>query len=187
MVVDQDYILANTERVIKRIKKGEIFIYPTDTIYGIGCNALLGDSVRRIRHLKQREIKPFSIIAPNMAWIKNNCEINDKGQKHLKKLPGPYTLFLRLKNLSILPEEVNPLADGTVGVRMPNHWFMDIVRMAGVPFITTSVNLSGMPYMTDLESLDETIKNNVDLIIYEGEIRGKESEKIDLTHKYMRV
>jgi tRNA threonylcarbamoyl adenosine modification protein (Sua5/YciO/YrdC/YwlC family) len=181
MIVDKKYAIENAEEIIRNILEGKIFIYPTDTIYGIGCSALNKSSVTKIRRLKQRALKPFSIIAPNISWVNANCEIIKGMEDQLGKLPGPYTLFLKLINNDALPEEVNPLENGTVGIRVPKYWFTDIISRAGVPFITTSVNVSGQPYMTDLDDLDETIKNNVDFIIYEGEIKGKESTKIDLT------
>jgi tRNA threonylcarbamoyl adenosine modification protein (Sua5/YciO/YrdC/YwlC family) len=185
MILDKKYAVENEDEIIKNILEGKIFIYPTDTIYGIGCSALNKDSIAKIRRLKQRALKPFSIIAPNMSWIKENCETIESTEEHLGKLPGPYTLFLKLKNSDQsaggLPEEVNPLENGTIGIRIPRCWFTDIISKAGIPFITTSVNVSGMPYMTEFDDLDETIKNNVDFIIYEGEIKGRESTKIDLT------
>ncbi len=181
MLIDKKYTLTNKDLIIKEILRGSIFIYPTDTIYGIGCNALNKKSISKIRRLKQREIKPFSVIAPNMLWIRNSCNIDKKVEKYLDKLPGPYTLFLRLQDGIKMPEEINPLENGTIGVRIPRHWFTSLISEANIPFITTSVNLSGKPYMTKIDDLDETIKNNVDFIIYEGKTRSKESTKIDLT------
>lgn len=165
---------------VKEILTGKIFIYPTDTIYGIGCNALNKDSVAKIRSLKQRIAKPFSVIAPNKEWIRRNCKVNEEGEKWLLKLPGPYTLILERRIKNCVAKETNSLED-EIGVRIPDHWFTELIAKTGIPFVTTSVNLSGEPYMTSLEGLDETIKNNVDFIIYEGEIEGKESMKIDLT------
>ena len=77
----------NKADAVRRIKNGDVFIYPTDTIYGIGCNALNEDSVGRIRKIKRRESKPFSIIAPNKQWISKNFKILNKN--FIKKLPGP--------------------------------------------------------------------------------------------------
>lgn len=181
MIVDKKYSLENKPAVIKNIVAGKIFIYPTDTIYGVGCNALDENAVAKIRELKQREVKPFSIIAPSMSWIMDNCQISNEAKISLDKLPGPYTLFLKLKKPGILPDSVNPQKDGTIGIRIPRHWFTEIISNAGIPFITTSVNVSGMAHMTSMSNLDETIKNNVDFIIYEGEINGQVSTKIDLT------
>ena len=181
MVIDKKYVEDHRQEFINSMKDGSVFIYPTDTIYGLGCNALLGNSVTKIRLLKQREIKPLSIIAPGQNWIRKMCRIDYAAEEHLSNLPGPYTLILNLQYHKAVHEEVNPLENGTLGVRIPDHWFTKLIQEAEIPFITTSVNISGAPYMTSLETLDETIKNNVDFIIYEGENRGKESIKIDLT------
>ncbi len=62
------------EEIIEKILNGAIFIYPTDTIYGLGCNAMIDDSVKRIREWKNRET-PFSVIVPNKKWIEENCEV----------------------------------------------------------------------------------------------------------------
>ena len=62
-------------QIIKAIKSGAIFIYPTDTVYGIGCNAKLKESVARIRKIKKQFSRPFSVIAPSMDWIAKNLEI----------------------------------------------------------------------------------------------------------------
>ena len=182
MMYEKEQAKENKRDLIKDILMGKIFIYPTDTIYGLGCNALNEIAVNKIRLLKQRETKPFSIIVPNLDWIRENCVINEKIENHLKKLPGPYTFFLNLKNKKIFPENVNPTGNGTIGIRIPKRWFSEIISEANRPFITTSVNLSGEPFMVNLEDLNETIRSNVDYIIYEGPIIGRESEKINLTN-----
>ncbi len=182
MLFNKEETLQNREEIIESIISGKIFIYPTDTIYGIGCNALDSGAVAKIRQIKQRDSKPFSVIVPSEKWIRDNCNIGDSVEGHLGKLPGPYTLFLKLKEESAVASDINPLNNNaTVGVRIPAHWFTDLVVEAGIPFVTTSVNLSGEPHMTSLDNLDETIKNSVDFIIYEGPIEGQPSRKIDLT------
>ncbi|MEI6296062.1 MAG: L-threonylcarbamoyladenylate synthase [bacterium] len=178
-LIDKEYVENNQKEIIKAIQDGLVFIYPTDTIYGIGTNATKDDFVMKIRTIKQRETKPFSVIAPNIDWIKENCETDKETEKWLEKLPGRYTLFLDLKNTDCISDEVNPL-DDSIGVRIPQHWFTEIIEKSGIPFITTSANISGQSYMRKIEDLDEDIKNSVDYIIYEGEKIGKESEKVDL-------
>lgn len=170
--------------IIKAMKPpaggGAVIIYPTDTIYGIGVNALDDGAVKRLREIKGREFKPFSVIAPSLKWIRENCVTDFKEAKEaMAKLPGPYTIFFDLKNKNCVSPSVNPL-DGSLGVRIPKAWFSDFVAAAGIPFVTTSVNLSGEPFMKKLEDLDDKIKNSVDYIIYEGELNGVPSEKIDL-------
>ena len=150
------------------IRKGKIFIYPTDTIYGLGCNFLNSESVEKIRDIKRRDGRPFSVIAPGKDWIRKNCVVNDKVEKWLDKLPGPYTLILDTDG-------------GSLGVRIPDNWFSLIVEKAGVPFVTTSVNISGKNSMEKLEDLDTEIEGKVDYIIYDGKLGGKASKIINLT------
>ena len=128
---------SNLEEIKKRILSGEIFIYPTDTIYGLGCDATNAKAVQKIRDLKKRGAVPFSVISPGVDWIKEHCVIKDFANEWLDKLPGPYTLVFELRPQKKLPKEVN--ANGkTLGVRIPNHWIAEIVKEIGKPIITTS-------------------------------------------------
>lgn len=86
--------------LISRLKK-EIFIYPTDTIYGIGCDAENKTLVKKIREIKNRDNGSFSVIAPSINWILENCETDKKQIK--KYLPGPYTLILKKKRRNFYP------------------------------------------------------------------------------------
>jgi tRNA threonylcarbamoyl adenosine modification protein (Sua5/YciO/YrdC/YwlC family) len=171
-IFTKEEALEYKEKLKKEILKGAIFIYPTDTIYGIGCNALNNKAVEKIRELKSRATNPFSIIAPGKKWIKDNCIIND--ENWLNNLPGPYTLVMEMKNKKAVSSHVNP-GIKTLGVRIPNNWFSKIVEEIGVPVVTTSVNKTGEPYMTSLEDVDDDIKHAVDYIFYEGERDGKPS------------
>lgn len=167
------------QSIIDSIINGAIFIYPTDTIYGIGCNAELSNSVKKIRKLKERAVNPFSVIAPSFDWIKENCIIAKKAEEWLEKLPGPYTLIFKLKN-NCVAKEVNPSLK-TLGIRIPNHWIRNIVAEAEVPIVTTSVNRANEDYMTSLEDLDPAIKGGIDFVLYEGKKEGKPSKIVDLT------
>jgi len=129
---------AKGQRIVQMIKEGAIFIYPTDTIYGIGCNALLPDAVNRIRAIKQRTDKPFSVIAPSKQWILKNFKVK---KIFVDKLPGPFTYILMPKNSLPVCAEVSNI--GTLGVRIPDHKFTKVIQKAKVPFVTTSVNISG--------------------------------------------
>ena len=174
------------DNILRDIKKGSVFIYPTDTIYGIGCNAKLDDAVDKIRQLKKRPKQPFSIIAPSREWIVKNCETNLRAKKWINKLPGAYTLILKLKEDSSVSKLVNP-GINTVGVRIPDHWFTHVVKEAKTPIITTSVNRHGENYMTELDDLDKDFKNNVDYIFFDGTIKGTPSTIVDLTKEKIEV
>lgn len=179
-VITREQLFLNKDLMRVRMKKGEIFIYPTDTIYGIGCNALDPEAVRRLRTIKGLDDeKPLSVIAPSKQWIEEHCALDFEAQQWLDKLPGPYTLILKLKDQAV-PKEVNNGA-GTLGIRIPHHWISACSQNINVPIITTSANKTGEDFMTSVEDLDLEIKSKVDLIIDEGPIQGKPSTIVNLS------
>jgi len=165
--------------ISEKISRGGIFIYPTDTVYGLGCNALRHEAVKKIRDIKESYKNPFSVIAPSKEWILENCFVNEEGKKWLKKLPGPITLILKLKNKECVVKEVNTGLD-TLGVRIPDNWFTGFVKWLNVPIITTSVNKTGNDFMTSMEDLDGSIKGSTDFVVYDGEKQGRPSKIVNL-------
>jgi L-threonylcarbamoyladenylate synthase len=173
------------QQIVEQIKKGAVFIYPTDTIYGIGCDATNEKAVARIRRIKGNNTRPFSVMAPDIDWIQDNCDIDSKEEEWLAKLPGPYTLVLILKNQKAVAENVSK--SESLGVRMPAHWAAELSRLARVPIVSTSANLSGGMYMTSLEDLNEEVRKSVDFIIDVGEVSGRPSTVVDLTESELKV
>jgi len=170
-----------TKNIIKdEIEVGAVFVYPTDTIYGIGCNALDSFAVKQIRKIKQRDEKLFSVIAPSKEWIIENCIVEDKYKKYLNKLPGPYTLIFRIRKKDAIVREVSK---GTLGVRIPNHWISEFVRELGFPVVTTSLNKSGEKPLTKISEIPKKMASKIDFAIDEGELNGKPSRVIGLTGK----
>jgi len=176
MIISKQQFLNNKKVYIKKIKQGSVFIYPTDTIYGLGCISTNKKSINKIKELKQRTNKPFSIIVPSKTWILKNCKINKNLKKYFKKLPGKYTLILELKNKKLSPNRNL----STIGIRIPKHWFSKIVKEIDMPIITTSVNISSERHMTSLKDLNKGIKSKVDFIIYLGRLNNKPSKIINL-------
>lgn len=180
-VLSKKKFLARRGFFIEEIIKGRIFIYPTDTIYGIGCSAKIASSVNRIREIKTRNNKPFSIIVPSKNWILENLKVDIAKIKLLKKLPGPYTFILDLKNKnSISKNEV--LGDkNSIGIRIPKNWFSNIISKSQIPFITTSVNICGKKHITQINQIPIEIINKVDYIIDCGIIDNPASTIIDIS------
>ena len=176
-------ILAVRKELIEAIKAGKIFIYPTDTLYGIGCNAENEENVEKIRKIKQRDgKKPLSIIAPSMSWIATH--VTNAFPNYLEKLPGPYTLLMTKKDkkwLSHVSETEK------IGIRIPQHVFTKLTHAANVPFITTSVNFAGKAFATSIEEIPKSIISKVDYVIDAGPIHTKPSTIIDLTGKEPKI
>jgi len=185
-VLNKDEFKLEKENIFEEIKNGAMFIYPTDTIYGIGCNALDYKSVKMVREAKERYTRPFSVIAPSKEWIRENCVVDKKKEQWIEKLPGPYTLILKLKDKDVIAPNVNSDMD-TLGVRIPKHWFTQELKKLGIPIVTTSANIIGEAFMTSLDDLNRKIKEKVDFIIYEGEIKGKPSQIVDLTKEEAEI
>ncbi len=163
--------MENEQKLIELIKSGDIFVYPTDTIYGLGCNALNEESVNRIKEIKGGDAnKPLSIIAPSREWIFENLIVDQKLVD--KYLPGPYTLILKKKNPDFLK---NASSSDALGVRIPCHEFTELIAKAGVPFITTSINLAGEKPIISLEELKPEIIEKVDVIINAGILNNRPS------------
>jgi L-threonylcarbamoyladenylate synthase len=176
-------MLLDEKDIIKNIKKGKIFIYPTDTIYGIGCDATNSKAVKKIREIKKKDNKPFSVIAPSKKWIIKNFYVN---KKYLKKLPGKYTLILKLKNKKVVSKYVNNNMS-TLGVRIPKHDITKIIQKSGKPFVSTSVNITGKDYIKNLKDLPKEILKNVDVIINVGVLNNEPSTIINLIGKKLKI
>lgn len=170
--------------VVDDIRNGRIFVYPTDTIYGIGCNALLDDAVRKVFCAKKRDASmALSVIAPSFEWICKYCDVDmDVVRKYL---PGPYTLIVRKKDAGFLFKVCG--GKGTLGARIIEHPMMKYFEMAGVPFVTTSVNVSGDAPACDVSGISDEILRFVDVVIDDGVIEGKASTLIDLSEGEEKV
>jgi len=184
--ITKKQFLQNQKFYIKKIKSGKIFIYPTDTIYGIGCIATDKKSIKKIREIKKRYEKPFSIIIPGKRWIKQNCKINLKHKKYLKYLPGRYTFIIELKNNKTVSTKEIIGDSKKIGIRIPNNWFAKFLMRNKFSFITTSVNYSGEPHITKISQIQDSIKKQVDYIINVGTLNNNPSRIIDLTKKLIK-
>jgi len=185
-ILSKEEMQLQAGQIKEEILQGAVFVYPTDTIYGIGCDATNDEAVGRIREIKSRLKRPFSVIAPSKEWIVENCEITPEAEEWIDKLPGPYTLIMKLKNKIAISEHVNMGMD-TVGIRIPAHWISHAASAMGVPIVTTSANKMDEDYMTTLENLNSDIKAKVDFIVYEGEKHGKPSKLVHLEGEEVKI
>ncbi|MEA3378595.1 MAG: L-threonylcarbamoyladenylate synthase [Nanoarchaeota archaeon] len=171
----------NPKYIIERIKEGDVFIYPTDTIYGLGCNALDSKAVNRIRDIKKRNDKPFSVIAPSKRWILDNFKIK---KAYVDKLPGPFTYVMKAKKKNLVCKEV---AKGTIGVRIPDHPITKLIQKSKMPFVTTSVNLAQKKPYLKIKKISNKIKKKVDIIIDNGDLDNSPSTVFDFTEEFPRI
>ena len=172
-------------RVVEVLQKGGIIIYPTDTIYGIGCDLTNKRAVERLCIIE--EIKPqkmnLSFICNDLSHISQYVKrLDTPAFKVLKKLlPGPFT-FIFESNTNV--PKILGINKKTVGIRIPNHSIpLEIVKLLGNPLITSSIKDDDKikEYTTDPEEIYEDFKNKVDLIINGGQGGNIPSTIIDFT------
>jgi tRNA threonylcarbamoyl adenosine modification protein (Sua5/YciO/YrdC/YwlC family) len=173
------------EQVVAVLKKGGVIIYPTDTIYGLGCDITNHKAVERICQL--RGIKPekanFSFVCSDLSHISDYTKpIDTMVFRVLKKaLPGPYTFILEANNH--VPKLLSSKKK-TVGIRVPdNDIAREIVRLLGNPVLSTSIRDDDdvIEYSTDPELIYEKYKDSVDVVIDGGFGGNEPSTVIDCT------
>ncbi|MFA5929965.1 MAG: L-threonylcarbamoyladenylate synthase [Candidatus Micrarchaeia archaeon] len=166
------------EAALAAITAGGIVLYPTDTLYGMGCDATNAAAVKRLRALKRRDAgKPLSILVPDFAMLLRFCKPSSAQEKILHELlPGPYTFILPLKQRLPVSETLE------AGVRVPEHAFMRAVgKAAGVPIVTTSANFSGEGDAAELSGVAQEILSGCDLAVDGGRCKyAQGSTVIDL-------
>ena len=170
---------------LAKLRIGAVFMYPTDTIYGIGCDATNKQAVDIIRQAKQREEKPFSVIAPSKKWIEENCIVSEEAKECIKKLPGPYTILLPLSNKNSIAPNVTGTSEN-IGVRIPKHWWSEFVAEFGKPVVTTSVNIASQPHATSVWNVPIKLKEYIDFAIDDGEIKNQPSTLLDCTGQQIK-
>jgi tRNA threonylcarbamoyl adenosine modification protein (Sua5/YciO/YrdC/YwlC family) len=166
--------------VVVSVLEGRVFLYPTDTIYGLGCDASNPSAVRRIRAIKTT-IHPFSVIPPSKEWIRENLRVTQP--EYLRRLPGPYTLIFRMKE-RVVCEQVSVR---TLGVRIPRHPFTRVVQESGTPFVTTSANISGEVPVWSTQGVPSGIERSVEIAVHDDILNNPPSRVIDLTGKRPRI
>ncbi|HFQ81588.1 MAG TPA: threonylcarbamoyl-AMP synthase [Desulfobacterales bacterium] len=169
-------------QVADRLRHGDIICYPTDTIYGIGCDIFNQKAVKRIHQLKRRPThKPFSFMCSSLKNVSQYCHISNQAYRLMKRhLPGAYTFIL--PTMKIVPR-IMTSKQKTVGIRVPdNNICLALVEALGNPILTTSAILKDdeMPAGEAYE-LEERLANVVDLIIDGGPIYPEPSTVISLT------
>ena len=162
---------------------GKLVIYPTDTLYGLGANALDEKAVEDVVAAKGRDdAKPISIIVSELEMMRRYAELSDEVSLNLQQLlPGPFTAILNAK--PGLPKPIAP--DGKVGIRIPHHIFVTtVIRQLQFPNTATSANLSGAKAPLRLEDVPAKLRNSAAAVIDGGPTRwGEGSTVIDFTLK----
>lgn len=178
-------------KVVKILNEGGIIIYPTDTVYGLGCDIYNHKAVEKIARIKNRNLTKanFSFICSDLSHISDYTrQINNVTFKLMKKnLPGPFTFILPANNN--VPKLFKNKKK-TVGIRIPdNNIPLDIVRFLGHPILTTSIYDEDdvIEYTTDPELIYEKYDNVVDIVIDGGYGDNIPSTVVDCTNDEIEI
>lgn len=160
------------KEIAKAIKNGEIVVFPTETVYGIGTNALNEKAIKKLYEVKKRDLKkPISLLVSNIEMVERfTRDITDIEYKIMKEFfPGPLTIILKKKD--IVPNIVT--ANGnTVGIRMPEGEIVQkLLKYSNVPIATPSANISGKKTGTDIKQIQKDFGENVDYYIDGGKCK----------------
>ena len=175
---------AAIKKVVDVLKNGGLVIYPTDTVYGLGCDITNSRALEKLAKLKGIKLEKanFSFVCSGLSHLSDYVkQIDTATFKILKRaLPGPYTFILPGNN--DLPKEFRKKK--TVGIRVPaNNIALQIVEFLGNPIVSSSIHDEDdvIEYSTDPELIFEKWQNKVDLIIDGGYGANVASTIIDLT------
>ncbi|MES2863591.1 MAG: L-threonylcarbamoyladenylate synthase [Bacteroidota bacterium] len=175
---------AAIKKVVEVLRNGGLVIYPTDTVYGLGCDITNSRALERLAKIKNVKLEKanFSFVCSSLSNISDYVkQIDTPTFKILKRaLPGPYTFILPGNN--DLPKDFRKKK--TVGIRVPdNNIAIQIVEMLGNPIVSTSIHDEDevIEYSTDPELIFEKWQNQVDLVIDGGYGENVASTIIDLT------
>lgn len=180
-----------TEKAIlkasKIIREGGLVVYPTDTVYGLGCDPMNVSAVRRLLRVKERRDKPLPILGSSIEHIEKIAELTEIARIIAQHFwPGPLTIIVKKREK--LPDLVTAGLNN-VGVRIPNHTVsLKLIELSGGLIIGTSANKSGMESPKDVFAAYRQLGDEVDMYLDGGESRGgTPSTVVDLTSPKPRI
>ena len=174
-------------KVVEVLKEGGVIGYPTDTIYGVGCDLFNPEAIRKIHRLKKIEgEKPLSFICSDLKDISRYAYVSNYAYKMMKRLlPGAYTFILKATKL--VPK-IAMTKQNTVGIRIPgNKICLALVKELGNPIISTSVYKPNEGLFNDPVEIEERFGKQLDLVIDGEVIVAEHSSIVDLTDEFPKV
>ena len=166
------------EQAVAALRSGKTLLYPTDTIWGIGCDARNGEAVEKLYAIKERDhSKSMIILVESGKW-----KVESDGR------PTTYILPKEIWQGEMGLEVADNLAaaDGRLGIRMPKHPFCQaVIKGLGAPIVSTSANLSGHPSPQNYEEIEEELRRRIDYCVpplaefLSGETRGSRIVKLN--------
>ena len=200
---DLDKIEVN--KIEKAIINGKVIVMPTDTVYGLICNARNKKAVKKIFKIKKRDSsKPIGIFVKNIQMAKEIAEIGLEHEKLLKQKwftlrrtcsgagPGKFTFILKKKKSVDKSQQIFCGTKQSIGIRVPDYKLINqLFKKIDFPLAQTSANISGKPATTKILDILKQFENNKikpDIIVDAGNLlKSKPSKVIDLTRKEPKI
>jgi len=174
--------LKNIQVASQTVKQGGLVVYPTDTLYGLGCDPFNVEAVKRVFEVKgEKRKKPLPILASDIHWVKEIAHLSKEAEKVAERLwPGPLTIVVLKK--PALPSIVTCNTD-SVGVRVPKHdSALQLIRLSGGLLVGTSANKTGEKPPKTAQEAAQQVGEEVDVILDGGPVPlGVSSSVVDFT------
>ena len=177
------------QKAVEVLRSGGVILYPTDTVWGIGCDATNREAVAKVYEIKHRsDSKSLVLLAADMDMVCRYVkEVPEMAVQLVEVNDKPMTIIYPGADTGLLASNVIA-EDGSVGIRVPMMEFCSrLVSRLGRPLVSTSANISGEPSPENYNAISQEIKNSVDHIVdpvYERESTGKPSSIIKVGLDY---
>ncbi|MFW6003323.1 MAG: L-threonylcarbamoyladenylate synthase [Halanaeroarchaeum sp.] len=167
------------ERAAAAIRDGDLVVYPTETVYGLGADAIDEAAVKRVFAAKGRDRSdPISLAVPTIDRALDYVEASDRELAFMREfLPGPVTVVVTKR--SVVPDVLTG-GRSRVGLRVPDHDVARALLETVAPLTATSANVSGSPSATTVDQLDPSIREKAAVVLDGGETGGTASTVVDV-------
>jgi len=175
------------ERAVRVIQRGGLIVYPTDTVYGLGANALDPEAVRLVFAAKNRPPEQALPVAVRGTRMADELAVITRDVQRLIEAFWPGALTIILEKRTIVPDATTGGRRG-VAIRMPDHQIpLQIMEKSGLPLIATSANIHGQPNSLTSEEAISQVGEKVDLVLDGGNASAQPSTVLDMTIRPPRV
>lgn len=176
------------ERIISELKKGNLVIMPTDTVYGIIADATKEETIKKVFNAKERSFnKPLLVLVSDKNMLENLVsEISPKAEEIISKYwPGPLTILFPKK------DEVSDILTASspyIAIRMPNDKrLLNIIRKVNKPLISTSANITSKETITEVSQIEEKMKEKISYILDGGVVKNEASTIIKIENDKIEI
>ncbi len=187
-MIEKSKLTNDIDQIVRVFQNGGIVIFPTDTVWGVGCIASNQKAIKRLYSVKKRESgKPTSLLVGQKEWVDDLVDgiLPEARELTHKYWPGGLTLIFKAKNgvpASIMGK------NGTVGIRMPNHpKLLEIINKLSGPILGPSANFAGEAPPNSVSDLDPELVKKVDLVLQGDVGKGLGSTIVDVTNKPFKI